>query len=189
MRLSLVLVGSVLFATACSNFDDADVKKPATEDPYAERTKQTKSGDLNDEQQLKSGPLTNIACGFENACAPGTGCCVTANGPVCSNRCDTGKLFACLSNNDCGDGQACCIKGNTAVCASSCNDDIRVCNDGSQCGADETCSEERCNGVYSFAVCRKAGQESRQIDCGPSEELGLIMRNDPPPAPDPGPVP
>src|SRR5688572_18295218 len=120
MRLSLALAGSVLFAlVAACNFGDADVKKPSTEDPYAERTKdQTKFGDL-DEQQLKSGSLSVLSCGA-NTCSLGQSCCVTANGPTCNDSCPTGRSFECYGSGDCAGGQVCCLNGNHATCAAKC---------------------------------------------------------------------
>ncbi len=187
MRLSLVLAGFVVFATASAcNFGDADVKKPATEDPYAERTKnQTKIGDL-DEQQLKSGSFSALSCG-ENSCAIGEACCVTANGPTCNNTCATGRAFECYGPNDCGDGEVCCLEGSRATCASSCTS-LTLCTDGEHCGEGSTCAEQRCNG-HGFNVCRRSGEEARQVSCAESEDTGVVTRSDPPVDREPGPTP
>jgi len=188
MRLSLLIASSVVFALASAcNFEDADVKKPATEDPYAERTKnQTKLGDL-DEQQLKSGSFTALSCGA-NDCKIGETCCVTANGPTCNNRCDNGRAFECYGSGDCGNGDVCCLEGNRATCAKSCGNNLTLCTDGSQCAAGSTCAEQRCNG-HGFNVCRVAGTENRHVDCAASNDTGVVTRSDGNATPEPGPVP
>jgi hypothetical protein len=192
MRPSLVLSLFFVFATACT-FGEVDVKKPAVDDPYAERTKHTTSiGEGVDEKALQSQKLTTIACGYDIACEPGIGCCVTANGPSCTNSCAQGTHFTCLSAADCGSGQECIFDGHRAICRSA-GSGLRLCKDGAECGDGFTCSQETCGGVYgSAATCRPAGQESRQLSCGPNGEdgVGIETRDENGSAnPDPGPTP
>jgi hypothetical protein len=184
MRLSLLLAGSVVFVATACNFGDADVKKPATDDPYAERTRYS-NPDTIGEKTLKGGSLTTIACGYEISCEPGTGCCVTANGPRCSNDCSTGRLFECDSDNDCGSGQTCCLEDNHATCSSSCGG-VHLCNDGAQCGAGATCTEQRCDG-RGFGACFRDGQEGHQIACLGGGEIAESIGTQPA-TPDP-PIP
>src|SRR5688572_6091927 len=176
MRLSSFLALSAMFVATACNFGSADIKKPATDDPYAERTKFTKTNEL-DEKTLKAGSLSILACGYDISCEPGVGCCVTANGPRCSNECGTGRLFTCDSDNDCGAGETCCLDNNVAVCSTSCSG-AHVCNDGNQCGAGSTCTEQRCND-RPFGVCFGEGHEARQVECLASGEIAETFGTSP----------